>query len=369
MADRSYQICTRCVMDTTDQAIEFNDKGVCNHCIHYEEIARKKVITGKSAEEKLGKIVAEIKEKGKNQEYDSIMGLSGGVDSSYLAYYAKKLGLRPLVAHLDNGWNSELAVKNIENIVKKLGIDLFTYVIDWKEFKDLQVSFFKANVVDIEMLTDHSIKAAMYQLADQKGIKYILSGSNHVSEAIMPNAWGHRKSDLRNIKGIHRLYGTKKLKSFPMASEFKIFFWYNWFKNIKFVSILNYIPYNKKDAIAFLEKEFEWKNYGGKHYESLFTRFYQAYILPVKFNIDKRKAHLSTLICSGQITREKALEELKEELYNPIMLAEDKKFVLKKLGLSEDYFAEYLRTPGKHHLEYPSYQTLINFIRYFIKRV
>lgn len=366
--DRPYQICTRCIMDTTDPEIEFDSNGLCNHCKKYDELAKKRLFNDIEREKKLQEIIARIKKKGYGKEYDCIIGLSGGVDSSYIAYITKKYGLRPLAVHFDNGWDSELAVKNIENIVKKLGIDLRTYVIDWEEFKDLQLSFFKAGVVDIEMLTDHAITAAMYRLADEKGIKYILSGSNVVTEAIMPGSWAHRKSDLRNIEAIQKLYGTKKIKNFPTASALKLIFWYKFVKGIESISLLDYLPYIKKEAMAILEKELGWKYYGGKHYESVFTRFYQAYILPNKFGIDKRKAHLSTLICSGQITREEALDEIKEELYEPKKLVEDKEYVLKKLGLSKNDFEKYMATPPKSHLDYPSDETMFNFLK-LIKRI
>lgn len=365
--DGTYQICARCIMDTTDSEIEFDENGVCNHCKTYENVIKKFYQTNERDKNMLDKIIHEIKAKGKDKEYDCIIGLSGGVDSSYAAYIAKKYSLRPLAIHLDNGWDSELAVKNIENIVKKLGIDLQTYVIDWEEFKDLQLSFFKAGVVDIEMLTDHAIAATLYLMADRMGIKYIINGNNLATESILPISWYHRKSDLRNIMAIQELYGTKEINNFPKASTLKQNFWYKKIKGIKSISILNYVPYNKKDASTILENELAWKYYGGKHYESIFTRFYQGFILPEKFGIDKRKAHLSTIICSKQITRDEALEEIKKEKYDSEMLDEDKKFVLKKLGLNEGEFERYMKTSPKSHLDYPSDEGLFNFFRMIMK--
>ena len=360
--NNSYQICTRCIMDTTDPNIEFDENGVCNHCRQYDKLAEKHLFTNGIGKKKLDQITFKIKQRGKDKEYDCIMGISGGVDSTYTAYIAKKYNLRPLCVHLDNGWNSELAVSNVENIVKKLGFDLQTYVIDWEEFKDLQLSFMKAQVVDIEMLTDHAITAILYNLADKMGIKYILSGGNIVTEAIMPTSWTHRKSDLKNIRSIQKKYGAKKITKFPTASTLKIEFWYKNVKDIKMVNVLNYVPYVQKNVMTIIENELGWKYYGGKHYESIFTRFYQAYILPNKFDIDKRKAHLSTLICSEQITRPEALEYITNDSYDSTMLVGDKDFVLKKLNLSENDFEEYMKTPPKSHFDYPSDNTIIEVL-------
>ena len=348
---KEHRICTRCVMDTTDSEIKFDEKGTCNHCKRYDEMVRIKILTGEERENKLKEIVDKIKREGKNKEYDCIIGVSGGVDSTYVAYIVKILGLRPLAVHLDNGWDSELAVGNIEKILKKLDIDLYTYVVDWEEFRDLQLAYLKASVVDIEVVTDHAITAAIYDIADKKGIKYFLSGTNFVTEEIMPNSWKYTKIDLRNLEAIHKRYGTVKLKTYPTMGLFK-WLYYRSFKGIHSIPLLNYVDYNKKEAKKLLISEFCWKDYGGKHYESLFTKFYQAYILPTKFNIDKRKAHLSTLICSGQITREEALKELEKPLYEKDELERDKKYVLKKLGLSEKEFEDLMKLPIKKHREY-----------------
>lgn len=354
---KEYQICSRCIMDTTDPDIEFDKNGRCNHCRAYEEEYKNYIRTDEKGQEEFQKLITEIKEYGKNKDYDCVMGLSGGVDSSYVAYQSKQLGLRPLAIHFDNNWNAELAVKNIENIVKKLGIDLITYVIDWEEFKDLQLSFLKASVVDIEVLTDHAIMAALFKTAKERKIKYILSGANIVTEVIMPKAWAHAKWDIKNIKAIQKRFGKKEIKNFPVAGYLKQAK-YKLIDRIKFIQILNYLPYIKKDVKALLERELKWRDYGGKHYESIFTRFYQGYILPKKFNIDKRKAHLSTLICSGQITREEALEEMKKEIYPREMLKEDKEYVLKKFGLSKQEFEEIMSLPIKAHEDYPSNKPL-----------
>jgi len=331
------RVCVNCVMDESDPLISFDEKGVCNHCKEYTGTAEKKLLPPTQRDAELKNIISLIKSEGKGKKYDCILGISGGTDSSYMAYLAKKNGLRPLIVHFDNGWNSELAVKNIENILSKLEFDLETFVIDWEEFKDIQLAYLKAGVIDIEAITDHAIAGTLYKLAGKHNIKYILSGYNVVTEAILPNAWVHNKQDHINIIDIHNKFGTIPLKNFPFFDSMSKKKYIN-AKGIKTINILNYIDYNKKKVQQILKDELDWRDYGGKHYESIFTRFYQGYILPTKFNVDKRKAHLSTLICSGQITKEDALEELEKPIYDIEQLKTDKEFVLKKLGLSEEEF-------------------------------
>lgn len=357
-----YQICSKCIMDTTDPDIEFDKNGVCNHCRQYIQIARLKLFPCIERTKRREEIVTKIKKSGNGKKYDCIIGLSGGVDSSYLAYVTWQLGLRPLVVHLDNGWNSELSSRNVENIVNKLDFDLYTYVINWEEFRDLQRSFLKASVLDIEMLTDHAINALLYQQAQKRKIKYILTGTNVVTESVLPRSWNARKSDLKNIKAIHKKLGTIKIRTFPQASTFKILFYYSYFRRIKRISLLNYIDYNKKKAIEILEKELGWKCYIGKHGESIFTKFYQGYILPKKFKIDKRRAHYSNLINSGQMTREEALKSINEEPYDINESKVDKEYVIKKLGFTEEEFEEIMKCPIKSHYDYPSDRTLSNAI-------
>lgn len=348
----NYQQCSKTVMDNiADPNISFDDNGVCNYYYEYFKKEQQHVKKGEEGATFFEKKINEIKQAGKNKSYDCILGLSGGVDSSYLAYLAKKEGLRPLVVHFDNGWNSELAVKNIENIVSILGFDLYTYVINWEEFKDLQLAYLKASVIDIEVITDHAIAATLYQLAAKHKINYFLSGYNIVTEAILPKAWVFNKQDAENIKDIHKHYGTVPLKTFPMLTMAKKRY-YSMLMNVESVPLLNYVDYNKNKVKNLLQKELNWKDYGGKHYESVWTRFYQGYILPEKFKVDKRKAHLSTLICSGQITKEEALEELKQPIYNAHQLEEDKEFVLKKLGLSENQFKELMALSPQPHTKF-----------------
>lgn len=343
--NKSIQICTNCVMDShDDKLITFDSKGVCCHCQKYFKEEPLFVFKGKEGELKLAETIEKIKEDGKGKQYDVIMGLSGGVDSTYLALKCKEWGIRPLAVHFDNGWNSELAVKNIENIVRKLSLDLYTYVINWEEFRDLQIAYFKASVIDIEVPTDHAIFAAMYKLAGQNNIKYVMSGNNFVTESFLPESWIHNKFDEVNIKSIHKKYGSIPLTTFPFMDS-KVRRYYIDIKGIKRVTPLNFLPYDKAEVKKEIQEKLDWKDYGGKHYESIFTRFYQGYILPTKFGVDKRKAHLSNLICSKQITKAEALEELKKPCYDNDQMLEDKEFVLKKLGFSEAYFEELMKMP------------------------
>lgn len=356
MSDSYYRICTRCIMDTTDPEIQFNENGVCNHCRDYEIEAQRFLLPETERKQALDRLVATIKERGKGKEYDCIIGVSGGVDSTYLAYLVKKLGLRPLAVHMDNGWNSELAVSNIEKVLKALKIDLYTHVLDWEEFKDLQLSFLKASVPDAEIPTDHAIFGVIYRVAVEKGISYYVIGTNVVTEGILPGRWTYGVTDWIYIKSIHKKFGQRKLRTYPHFSRIAQTYLKS-IKKIKVVSILDYIPYVKNDVINILERELGWKYYGGKHYESIYTRFFQGYILPRKFNIDKRRAHLSTLVCSGQMTREEALEEMKHNNYTEHQMREDYEYVIKKLGLTKDEFEKIMSLPIKTFSEYT---TLIN---------
>jgi len=303
--------------------------------------------------EKLDKILFKIKEDGRNKKYDCIIGLSGGVDSTYVAFLTKKFGLRPLAIHLDNGWNTELSEANVEKAVKTLGIDLITHTVDWEEFKDLQLAFLKSSICNIEIPTDHAIIAFLYQQASNKNIKYIISGNNIVTEGIMPSIWGEYNKDLKLIEGIHEKFGTKKLTNLPKIS-LKKFAYYIFVKKIKHICLLDYVDYNKEETMKILQDKLGWVYYGGKHYESIFTRFFQGYFLVKKNNFDKRIAHLSTLIMSGQITRDAALEEMKLPVYPEELFKQDKEYVLKKLGLSEEEFEDIMNLPIKSDKDYPS---------------
>ena len=358
-----YRICKRCVMDTTDPDIQFDENGVCNHCRTFENRLKSRILSKENAEKQLSKIIDQIKKEGKNKKYDCIIGVSGGLDSTFTAYMVKKLGLRPLAVHLDNGWNSELAVNNITKTLKTLGIDLITYVIDWEEFKGLQLAFLKASTPDGEIPTDHAISAFLYDIAAKNGIRHVISGFNFRTEGIMPATWSYGHFDWKYIKGIHDLFETSKLKSYPHYSLLKLFY-YSFIKKIRVLAILNYIEFDKNKAMQILEREIGWKYYGGKHCESIYTKFYQSYLLPVKFNIDKRKAHLSSIICSiGDISRETALEELKKLPYDQNQIQEEKEYVIKKFGLTEQEYEEILSLPIKTFNDYRNNYKLIKFYK------
>jgi N-acetyl sugar amidotransferase len=364
-----YKMCSKCIMDTTDPEITFDEKGVCNHCRRYEIELPKRVFRGIEAEQKLSKKVEAIKLSGKNKDYDCIIGVSGGVDSTYVAYLTKELGLRPLAVHFDNGWNSELAVSNIEKVLNKLNIDLYTYVIDWEEFKNLQLSFLKASTPDGEIPTDHAINALLFREAAKHNIKYIINGMNFATESMAIKMWAYGHSDWKYIKAIHKLFGTSSLKRYPHYNFFDLFYW-TFIRKIEVVSILNYIEYKKEDVMKVIQDKLDWVYYGGKHYESVYTRFYQGYVLPTKFNIDKRKGHLSDLISSGQLTRGQALEEIKKEGYSKELFDIDKPFVLKKLELTEEEFQKIMDSEPKTFMEYPNNATkveklkkIVNFLR------
>lgn len=348
-----YKRCSRCIMDTTDPDIHFDSEGVCNHCHRYDELLPIRTHQRKDAEQALQALVARIKSDGKSEKYDCIIGVSGGVDSTYVAYLTKKLGLRPLAIHFDNGWNSELAVSNIEKVLKKLDIDLYTYVIDWEEFKDLQLSFLKASTPDGEIPTDHAINALLFKEASKKGIKYIINGMNFKTESMSVPKWAYGHADWKYIKSVHKLFGRKKLKKYPHYSLLDTFR-YLFIIRIKLVSILNYIDYQKDEVMKVLQDDLGWKYYGGKHYESVYTRFYQAYILPEKFNIDKRIGHLSDLIRSGSIARKQALKELEKDIADPEMIVRDREFVIKKLGLTEESFQQIISAKPKLFTDYPN---------------
>lgn len=360
---KEYQICTRCIMDTTDPNIVFDEYGVCNHCREFDEVKSKNWFPNEDGKIKLKEIVDKIKASGKGKEYDCIIGLSGGVDSSYLVHKAVELGLRPLAVHVDAGWNSELAVKNIENICKKLNVDLFTEVINWEEIRDLQVAFLKAGVPNQDIPQDHAFFAGLYSFAVKNNIEYVLSGSNYATEGILPSSWGYNAMDSKHLKAIHKMFGNKKLKTYPVVSFYQYYYYYPILKKMKVAKLLNYMPYSKDDAIETLEKELDWRYYGGKHFESRFTKFFQAYYLPTRFNYDKRKAHLSSLIVSGLITRERALQEMEKELYSESQLREDKEFIAKKLKLSVQELDDLINMPLKYHEMYPSNEKLYRFVK------
>lgn len=357
------QMCTRCVMDSSAKDIVFDKEGVCSYCTEF--LLRSGHILNKDAtqrEQELNSLVSRIKEDGKSKEYDCIVGVSGGVDSSWVLVQVVKLGLRPLAVHMDNGWNSELAQNNIANLVRGLNVDLYTHVIDWREYKALMQAFFDADVIDIELLYDNATLGVNYRLAAQHDIKYILSGSNQATEGMrMPEDWNWLKFDKRNIKAIGKKFGNISIATFPAIGTLG-YIWNEVLRKRHWYPFLDYLDFNKQQAIEILQRDFSYKSYPYKHYESIFTRFYQGYILPEKFGVDKRKLHLATLIASGQISRKEALLSLDGIAYpSDQELEDDKRYFVKKMGWTEEQLREYIMRPEISHLDYPSEKTFWDF--------
>jgi N-acetyl sugar amidotransferase len=358
----TYRQCAISVMDNiSDPDITFDADGVSNYYHEYNLEAGKSIIGGKDGEHKFNSIVSELKAKGKGKKYDCILGVSGGVDSTYLAYLAHEAGLRVLCVHFDNGWNSELAVHNIRSIVQRCGYDLHTYVIDWPEFKDVQLAYFKAHVIDIEAVTDIAIFSALNKICATYGIRDIIDGRNVATEITLPPSWYCK--DPSNLLHIHEKHGTRKLKAYPLDGPIRRR------TNARFSPthswpLLNFVDYNKEKAKEIITENLSWRDYGGKHYESVFTRFYQGHILPTKFKVDKRKAHLSNLIFSGQISKQQALDELEHPIYPERLFQQDYDFVIKKLGMSKSEFEAYLLTPAVPHSAYRMNQTIYDEFRF-----
>jgi N-acetyl sugar amidotransferase len=352
---REYQICANCVMDTTDSLIQFNEKGFCDHCKNYYNNILPNWHPDEIGKRQLDAIVNKIKQDCRDQKYDCIVGISGGVDSSYLLYYAKEvLGLRPLAFSVDTGWNLNVAVENVEKLVRGLNIDLYTEIVDWNEMKDLQLAYFKAQVAYQDTPQDHVIFASLYNYAAKQGIKYVLTGANYSTECVRePNEWVYL-NDIRQLRDIHKRFGTRPLKTIPLCGMFKYRLYYRYFKGMKIVQPLNLVPYKKEDAIAILKEKFGWERYANKHFESIFTRFYEGYWLVKKFNYDKRKAHFSSLILTGQLTREEALKKLAEPPYDEGQAMQDLEYVAKKLGLKKEKFIEMMHDENKTYHNYKS---------------
>jgi N-acetyl sugar amidotransferase len=348
-------------MDTTDLEINFGENGYCNHCIEYLNIRVKYKYQGKESNKRLEQIVDEIKRLGKGNDYDCIIGLSGGIDSSYLTYIAKEKGLRILAVYMDNGWSSEEAVGNIKKITKKLKIDYESYVLDWEEFKDLQLSFLKASVPEAETPTDIAIPAALHYFADKYNVKNILSGGNFATEGILPKSWHYNAKDLKYFNHIQKTFGGKRLKKFPTFG-YKKEIYYKLIKGIRIAYPLNHVYYVKDEAIELLKEKFDWKYYGSKHYESTYTKFIQSYYLYQKFGIDYRRATLSSQICIGGIDREDAIEQLKSKPFNLSQIEAEKEYIAKKLGISKDEFDRILHLTAKWYWDYPNDDKKLGFI-------
>lgn len=349
-----YQVCTQCVMDTSDPEITFDENGVCHHCHDYDKRVAAEVFGPPTGHQELARYVAQIKKEGQGKKYDCILGLSGGVDSTYVAYLTKKLGLRPLAVHLDNGWNSEIAVRNIHNIVDILNIDLETIVLDWEEFRSLQKAFLRASTPDSEIPSDHAIVTTLFKQCIKNKVRWIMDGSNVVTEIMSPATWSHGHGDWTYIKSINDQFGERPLKTYPHYTYYDLTFWYRTWYKIERFPILNFIEFNKLEAMETLKRELNWTPYGGKHYESIYTRYYQGYILPTKFGFDKRRSHLSCLVRDKRITRQEALAELQQPAIDEELEREDRAFVIKKLGFTEAEFDQIMNAERKTFWDYPS---------------
>jgi N-acetyl sugar amidotransferase len=359
--DRSSRVCTRCVMSDTDPDITFDAEGRCNHCTDYLVRIANFTYRPGTSERELDPIVERVKAAGRGKEYDCVVGMSGGIDSSYAAYVAKSLGLRPLGVHMDNGWDSDTAAKNIKNVARTLGIDYQSVVLDWEEFRDLQLSFLRASVPEIETPTDAAIPAALHRVAAENGIRFIFAGGNYVTEGILPRTWHYDAKDVRFLRGVHRKFGSRKLATFPTFGWVKETY-YKFVKGIRIVYVLNYVPYSKQEAMRKLQDDLGWEYYGGKHYESTITGFVQSYLLPVKFQIDYRRATLSSQICAGEVTREEALEILKDPPFDPERVRKEKLYVAKKFGITQEELDAILADPPKTHRDYPNNERFLEFL-------
>jgi N-acetyl sugar amidotransferase len=353
---REYQICTNCVMDTTDSRIVFDGQGVCDHCQTFYRKILPNWHTDERGRAALDALVESIKRAGEGKDFDCIIGMSGGIDSSYLTYLAKtEFGLRPLVFHVDAGWNSQVAVNNIEKLIDKLGLDLYTEVIDWEEMRDLQLAFFKSGVPHIDTPQDHAFFATMYKFAERYDVKYILTGANYSTECIRnPTEWMYYQSDSIQLRDIHRRFGSRPLVTFPVTSILRYKVYLPYIKGIRVVRPLNCLPYVKEAAIRLLVDQFGWQPYPQKHFESRFTKFYEGYWLPKKFGYDTRRVQFSSLILTNQMTREDALEKLRQPPYDEATIAQEFEYVATKLGISVEELQGYQEAPNKTHRDYKS---------------
>ena len=358
---RPYQICSHCIMDTSDSNITFDARGWCDYCNNYHDNILPHWHTDERGERDIMQQAERVRRDGRGRDHDCILGISGGVDSSYLAYLAKeKLGLRPLIFHVDAGWNSQQAVHNIEKVVEGLKLDLHTEVVNWLEMKDLQLAFFKAQVPHLDTPQDHAFFAALYNFAAKHGFKYILNGGNYSTECVRePLEWHYHASDLRQLRDIHRRFGTRPLKTFPQADIFTYKLYYRYIKGVRVLRPLNYVPYIKEQAMQFLVDRFGWQRYAHKHYESRFTRFYEGFWLPTKFGFDKRRAHFSSLILTKQMTRDEALARIAKPAFDQATIEQDFEYIATKLDISVDELRGLLNGPNKSYRDYRSAMPMI----------
>lgn len=357
-----YDVCSRCIMDSSDPNISFNLDGLCDYCQNFDSQIKPNWHTDARGLAELSSLSERIKLQGKGKDFDCIIGLSGGLDSSYVAYVAKeKMGLRPLLFHVDAGWNTDQAVGNIEKLVDGLGLDLYTEVINWEEMKDLQLSFLKSQIADQDLPQDAAFFSALYKFARKHRIKYVLTGGNFSTECCRePEEWGgYPGIDKALFNDIHKQFGKRKLKSFPLLDIFTYKVLYQKFFGMTVVKPLNLVPYVKQDAEAELEKHFGWKKFKHKHHESRFTRFYEDYWMPRKFGYEKRRAHFSSLIMTGQMSREAALERISKPEMDEQFLKSEFEYVANKLDLSVDELQKIFDGKNKTSLDYKNKRYLI----------
>lgn len=354
MIDQHYQACSYCVMDTSDPEIRFDGNGKCNHCRDFERLVGSVWFPNEEGARRLEQMVKMIKAEGSTKEFDCVLGLSGGIDSSYLALKAHEWGLKPLVVHVDGGWNSELAVQNIETLVKHCGYDLHTHVVNWEDMRELQLSYLRAAVSNQDVPQDHAFFAGLYHFATQNKVRYVLNGGNVATEGIFPAAWHGAAMDAKNLKAIHKTFGTQPLRDYPTISFSRYYLWYPIVKKMTPLRPLNLMQYSKESAVAELET-IGWRSYPRKHGESLFTKFFQNYYLPTKFGYDKRRPHLSSLVAAGSLTREEAVKLLQEPLYEQDDLRRDTEYVCRKLRLSQGDFDELMDRPVHHYQEFANW--------------
>lgn len=358
--NKEYQICTNCVMDTSDSRIKFDENGVCDHCKSFYSNVLPQWHPDEHGKKELLEIVKKIKKEGEGKDFDCLLGLSGGVDSSYMLHLAvKEFGLRPLVFHVDGGWNTELSVHNIQVMIDKLGLDLYTEVINWEEMKAFQLAFFKSGVPHIDIPQDHAFIATLYNYAYKYNIKYILNGGNISTEGIRnPMEFYYYGTDMKQINYIRKHFCENKLETYPFSSILRHKFYLRYIKGIKVLKFLDYLPYNKKEAIKTLKEEYDWTPYPQKHFESRFTKFFESYWLPERFGFDPRRVQFSSLIVTGQMKREDALEELKKPAYDLKTIENDINYIASKLEISKEELMSYFNIEKKFYWDYPNQQSM-----------
>lgn len=354
MLKRAYQVCTQCVMDTSDSRIVFDEHGVCDHCHGFKRDVLPNWYPNEQGKAMFRKTVERIKQSAASKPFDCIMGMSGGLDSSYLLHLAvTDFGLRPLVFHVDAGWNTDIAVNNIQMLVDKLGLDLYTEVINWEEMRDFQLAFFKSGVPHIDTPQDHAFVATLYHYANEHNIKYILNGGNFSTECVRnPKEWAYYGTDMKHLRDIQARFGTRPLKSYPFSGVLFHKAYLRYVKGVQVVKPLNHLPYTKAQAIDVLSREYGWRPYPQKHFESRFTRFFEGYWLPTRFGFDTRRPQFSSLILTGQMTREEALAKLSKPAYDPATIDEDFEYIATKLGISVQELRGYHQMPLKTYRDY-----------------